>query len=147
MDSERICSRVSYPSLSDYSEILTTPQSSVHSERLNLQHTPKPARRIPSSPKSPTVPPSRTPSSSSPSPSSLSEYLKSIPMKGMTTPQELTRQSVLKVCGQSRSSNSKNAAKISTSSGFTKARKSSKNYTLSVPWLSSSQSSCSLFGQ
>jgi hypothetical protein len=147
MGSERICSKVSHASLSDKSKVLTIPQSSVHSELLNLRDTQKHARGTPFSPRSPTVPPSRILLSSSLSPSSPSESPKSIPTKDMTTLQEHTRQSVSKVCGQSRSSNNKNAAKISTSSGFTKAPKLSKNYTQSVSLPSSSQSSCSLSGQ
>ena len=84
----------SEPLIPGYPKVLTTSQLSVQSGLLNRQHIPKPARRTPSSRRSRTAPPSKTPLSSSPSPSLLSEYPKAIPMKDTTTHQEHTKRSV-----------------------------------------------------
>jgi hypothetical protein len=114
--------------------LLIASQLSVPSELWNHQITPKPARRTLCSPRSPTAPPSKIRSSSFPSRSSPSECPKSIPMKDTTTPQGHTRRRGSRVSGQSRSSNSKNAAKNYTSSGSMKGLKSKQNSTPRAFW-------------
>jgi translocation protein SEC62 len=108
----------------------THTQSSEPFEPSSLPNTKRHGRRTPCFPKSQIGPPSKIHSSSSHCHFLPYGCPKSIHMKAMTTPQELTRSSALKDSGPSRLSNSRNAGKNFTSYGSMKVLKLSKSFML-----------------